>query len=91
VERTATKIIRTAFQTEPLLREIDVVGIVPLKVEPRFVVFSINARRAKMPPATVPMSDAEFLRCFGRVYYDERRLPPRGVWQVPVAEVLAKP
>lgn len=91
VERTAVKIIRTAFQTEPTLREIDVVGIVPLKVEPRFVVFSVNARRTRMPPPTARVSDAEFLRCFGRVYYDERRLPPHGAWQVPPSEVLAQP
>ena len=91
VERTATKIIRTAFQTEHRLREIDVVGIVPLKVEPRFVVFSVNAQRAKIPNHSTPVSDAEFLRCFGRVYYDERRLPQRGVWQVPTSEVLAEP
>jgi undecaprenyl-diphosphatase len=91
VERTATKIIRTAFHTEPRLREIDVVGIVPLKVEPRFVVFSVNAQRAKMPSHFTPATDAEFLRCFGLVYYDERRLPQRGVWQVPASEALAKP
>ncbi len=91
VERTATKIIRTAFQTEHRLREIDVVGIVPLKVEPRFIVFSVNAQRAKMPNHSTPLSDAEFLRCFGRVYYDERRLPQRGVWQPPASEVLAAP
>jgi len=91
VERTAAKIIRTAFQTEPMLREIDVVGIVPLKVEPRFVVFSVNAPRAKMPRQDTAATDAEFLRCFGLVYYDERRLPPRGVWQPPASEVLAEP
>jgi membrane-associated phospholipid phosphatase len=88
VERTAAKIIRTAFQREPHLREIDVVGIVPLKTDRLFVVFSVNARRTLLTPLRTPITDADFLRCFGQVYYDERRLPERGSWQPPAAEVM---